>query len=738
MKASLLLSLLGCLGSLFIPFASAAETERIKNGDFENQSPALSGWKFWARDSKSAAEITKEAHGGQGAAHIRNTGAREWNLTNEAHEAVKPGQIFTVTANAKGKGSVTLAVTALSGGKAQSPDINTDSLVSPADWSKLLAEARIPEGCEQIQIRFFGTGLCDLLLDDVTIQEGASRPRLTKPPVEGFARERVRDKMGRGLAAMPAKDGGVYLGWRMLSDDPKDIAFNVYRSLGAEKAKRLNPEPLIKTTNFVDAAAPQGDNRYSVRAIVNGSEKPESESEQISFTSSAGASPYISIKLQGNYDFQKVAIADLDGDGRFDFVIKQPNYNVDPYVNYWKKSQDTFKLEAYRSDGKFLWRYDMGWAIEEGMWYSPYIVYDFDGDGRAEVAVKAGEGDPRDADGRVTTGLEYLLIMDGATGKEKTRAPWPSREGYPDYNYYCRNQLGLAYLDGKTPCLLVERGTYNTIKMIAYEFHDGKLRELWAWNDREEGGAYRGQGAHCLRAADVDGDGRDEVIIGSAVLDDNGKGLWCTRLGHPDHLTVGDLDPARPGLEIQYGIEPRQRKNAICMVEARTGKILWGLDEPTSHVHSSGLCADIDPKYPGAESYGGERDDKNQRWLFSATGKLIAKKDLGGLAPRAAYWDADMQRELVTKEGVHKYNSQSSLVRIEGAVIAITDFLGDWREEIITALPGEMRIYSTTIPAADRRPCLMQDPIYRIDVAVGSQGYYQIPGLSILPGAETK
>ncbi|MCX7825685.1 MAG: silent information regulator protein Sir2, partial [Verrucomicrobiae bacterium] len=484
----------------------------------------------------------------------------------------------------------------------------------------------------------------------------ANPPRTEKPKVQGFARERVNEKMGRGTVAMPTADGKVYVGWRLLADDPKDVAFHVYRSSGG-KPVRLNRAPISRTTDFVDEEPAAGESEYFVR-IAGESHPPETISAA---EDSKGARivrstvGFISLKLQGDYTFQKVAIADLDGDGQYDFVIKQPNVNVDPYKNYWKRSPGTYALEAYRHDGKFLWRRDLGWAIEQGVWYSPYVVYDFDGDGRAEVAVKVGEGDPRDSDGRVTSGPEWVAILDGLTGRERARAPWPSRERFPDYNYYCRNQLGVAYLDGKTPCLIVERGTYNVIKLVAYEFRGGKLRELWRWEEQEETGKYRGQGAHCLRAADVDGDGRDEVIIGSAVIDDNGAGLWTTGLGHPDHMTVGDLDPTRPGLEIEYGIEPRQPKNAICMVDAKTGRILWGLDEPTKHIHASGLCADIDPTHPGAECYAGERDFPEKRWLFSAQGKLIAKQDLGGLAPRAAYWDAGLQRALLVKGRLRKF-----------------------------------------------------------------------------------
>ncbi|GAH32871.1 unnamed protein product, partial [marine sediment metagenome] len=256
-------------------------------------------------------------------------------------------------------------------------------------------------------------------------------------------------------------------------------------------------------------------------------------------------SPFVSVKLEGEHTFQKVGIADLNGDGAYDFVIKQPNANIDPYVKYWKPSPETYKVEAYLSDGTLLWRKDLGWAIEQGIWYSPMVVYDLDGDGKAEVALKTGEGDPRDEDGRVTSGPEWLSILDGMTGEERARVDWPNRELYPSYNYASRNQLCVAYLDGKTPCVIVERGTYNVIHVVAYEYRDGKLRELWRWHDAEEGGIYRGQGAHSMHAADVDGDGRDEVFLGSCVIDDNGNGLWSTGMGHPDHHYVGDIDPAK-------------------------------------------------------------------------------------------------------------------------------------------------------------------------------------------------
>ncbi len=329
---------------------------------------------------------------------------------------------------------------------------------------------------------------------------GGAESAARKPPVQGYAVQRVAENLDRGIVAI-RQGSGVYVSWRLLRADGPAAAFDV-RRVGPDgrAGAPINPRPLGQTTDYLDAAPPGGDWRYTVTRADHGGADPAPATPAV-----VQETPYRAIRLQGSHQFYKVAVADLDGDGRLDFVVKQPQGNVDPYDRYWKKSEDTYKLEAYTHDGRFLWRYDMGWAIEQGTWYAPYLAYDFDGDGRAEVAVKAGEGDPRDPDGRVTTGPEYLALLDGRTGRVVARLDWPDRSGFPNYNYYCRNQLSMAYLDGRTPCLLVQRGTYNTIKLIAYDYHRGALRKLWNWEDTQEaGGGYRGQGAHCLRAADIE------------------------------------------------------------------------------------------------------------------------------------------------------------------------------------------------------------------------------------------
>lgn len=550
-----------------------------------------------------------------------------------------------------------------------------------------------------------------------------------KPKVIGYAQQRVIERLDRGLVALRRDDGSVYLSWRLLKTDPQDIAFDVFRHRpdgpADLAAQQLNDQPVTLTTDFVDKNPGEGnDLEYVVRPV--GSDSNQSPSGR---TTTVLRKNYQSISLVGNHTFQKCGIADLNGDGVYDYVIKQPNANIDPYEKYWKRSPETYKIEAYLSDGTHLWTYDLGWAIERGIWYSPMIVHDLDGDGRAEVCIKAGQSDPRDVDGRVQSGAEYLLVLNGMTGNEKARSDWPDRSLFPSYNYASRNQMCVAYLDGKTPCLIVERGTYNVIEVRAYQLNSGELQQLWQWSDLEEGPRYRGQGAHSMHAVDVDDDGRDEIFLGSAVLDDNGVGLWSTGFGHPDHHYIGDIDPGRPGLEVYYGMETRQSRNGCCLVDARSGELIWGLDTPTRHVHSTGMCADIDPSVPGLECYSSDTDSEKKskiRWLFSASGKTLRTDLDWGFGLRNVYWDADPQRELVRGRNIFKYEGDT-LTQFSGSIVGFADVLGDWREELIVTFPGELRIYTTTIPATDRRVCLMQDPLYRADVCIQAMGYTQCP-----------
>jgi rhamnogalacturonan endolyase len=537
------------------------------------------------------------------------------------------------------------------------------------------------------------------------------------------------EKLGRGLVAVRRPDGHVYLGWRFLADDAPKMGFFVFRRPhgGTEEDwRQLNAAPILDSTNYLDERANPGcAYDYRLQPCLGEVEGPIEGEVTVS---AEGSRPYLCVPLAGGYQPFHVVPGDLDGDGEYELVVKQPLFNSDPYQHpgYWKRSPGTYKLEAYRLDGTLLWQYDMGWAIEQGIWYSPYTVFDLDGDGRAEVFTKAGEGDPREPTGHVTSGPEWLVVLDGETGEEKQRLPWPSRDGFEDYNRYCRNYLYVAYLDGKEPHLVVQRGTYGLIKIEAY---DGGLEKVWSWEASGEYQGYRGQAAHTAVAADVDGDGKDEIVYGSAALDHDGTGLWCRGEGHPDTLHVAHILPDREGLQIFYGIEPPHERYAVCLVDAATGEMIWGYDGPTTHVHGHGMAADVIPDEPGMELWTGEADG-SRYFFYTADGRPIQGDfTQWPLAPFAAYWDIGLTKAVVDPESgrVFAYGQEDYLRFFEGDarphILGVVDMLGDWREEILVGLPGEVRIYTTTIPTGYRRITLMHDRMYRTGAARMGSGY---------------
>ena len=163
----------------------------------------------------------------------------------------------------------------------------------------------------------------------------------------------AREALDRGMVARGTADGKVYVGWRVLKSDPPDMGFNVYRQADAGQPKKLNAEPLSRTSDFVDgAASPDARQAWFVRPVVDGRRGIEA-SPPVLAVGQTHDKPYISIERKDkDATFQKVGIADLDGDRRYDFVLKGPNANIDPWHKYWKPSPDTYKLEAYRHDGQ--------------------------------------------------------------------------------------------------------------------------------------------------------------------------------------------------------------------------------------------------------------------------------------------------------------------------------------------------------------------------------------------------
>lgn len=545
----------------------------------------------------------------------------------------------------------------------------------------------------------------------------------------GWSATRIDEKLDRGAVALAAADGRVHVSWRLLKSDPPKVAFNVYRVTAGAAPVRVNPRPLTATTDILDAgAARDRENAWSVRAVVGGRE--QEDSERAALAPNAPAQSYRSIKLRGDVrSVDRVAIADLNADGTYDFVVKHPAGGIDP--GRIRPSGDTYKIDAYDGrTGASMWRVDLGWNVNHGIWFSPMVARDLDGDHVAEVCLRTApyaatrEQAIDGGKGIILDGPEYLACYDGRDGREIDKVDWIERGKVTDWadttgNRSSRHMLGVAYLDGRTPAVLAVRGTYGLMKVDAWMLRNRKLEKIWRWTNERAPFKYHGQGQHSIKAGDIDGDGFDEILNGSIAIDHDGRTLWSTGMGHGDRFYLADINPARPGLEVWYTIEDPHPQNGVSLWDARTGALLFGTPEPNrDNQIAGGLAGDIDPAHPGMEVWG-------DRHFFTAAGQPIP----GGVPPQSelVWWDADLLREIFSRGAIAKWKGAVLAPRVEGSVQHVADIVGDWREEIVTFAAGELRIYSTTIPATDRRVTLMQDPLYRNDVTHRSMGYPHVP-----------
>ncbi len=585
-----------------------------------------------------------------------------------------------------------------------------------------LGGTRPPEGNDR--------GLRELTEEEIppNLNFYAMDPLYDSEAVLGWASERIEERLNRGMLALSMGEGKVYLGWRLLKSDPEGVAFNVYRSTAGGELVKLNAQPLTKTTDFVDSTARL--DRANTWFVKPAGDAEETQ-DVASLPADAPVQQYRAIALKDDVrGVSMVAVGDLDGDGVYDFVVKHPRGGKDPGRR--GPNRGSYKYDGYNGKtGEFMWRIDLGWNVDMGIWWTPMIVRDLDGDNKAEICVRtadyAATADdmlPSGRTGFILDANDYLAVYDGATGAEIDRAPWIELGTVQDWgdntgNRASRHMMAVAYLDGKTPAILAVRGTYGRMKVDAYVLENKKLRKVWRWTNERAPFMYQGQGQHTVKTGDIDGDGCDEIINGSLAIDNDGRTMWATGLGHGDRSYMGDIDPSRPGWEIWYIIEEPHPRNGACLVDARTGQILFGADEPTNDNElGSAIAADFDPALPGLELAGG-------RFYYSSQGKRIG----GQVPPQGlmAWWDADLLREFVSRRGLAKWNGAGLTpiegVSIEGSVCQVADIEGDWREELVTATRGELRIYSTIVPAADRRVCLMQDPLYRNDVCHHTMGY---------------
>lgn len=565
---------------------------------------------------------------------------------------------------------------------------------------------------------------------------------------DGFAQRQIED-LDRGVVAVRRSASNVFISWRWLGTESEDVAFNVYRG-----DTKINDIPLTNATCFTDHTS--GSETYSVAAVVDGVEQAKSEPANV------WATNYKDINLQvpaggttpdGSYTYSPndASVGDLDGDGKYDIVLKWNPSNAKD--NSQSGYTGNVYIDGYKLDGTHMWRVDLGKNIRAGAHYTQFMVYDFDGDGKAEFACKTAPGtrdgtgtflskgpaasdndaaDYRKSNGYILSGEEYLTIFNGETGAEMATVNYnPPRGSVSSWGDSYGNRVDrflacVAYLDGVHPSLVMCRGYYTRMVLAAWDWDGSNLIQRWVFDTNKSGySSWEHQGNHQVSVADVDFDGKDEIIYGSATIDDDGSGLYNTGLGHGDALHVSDFDPTRPGLEV-FAVHENS-VDGMTLRAAENGKILFQIKAPFDN--GRGVAGDIDPNYYGAEMWSGAGSG-----TYNLDGAVIGSKPSMNFL---VWWDGDLSRELLDGNRITKYG--------EGILLNATDcssnngskstpglsadILGDWREEVIfrTSDNKKLRIYTSTYNTDLRIRTLMHDPQYRVAIAWQNVAYNQPP-----------
>lgn len=526
------------------------------------------------------------------------------------------------------------------------------------------------------------------------------------------------------------------------------------------------------------------------------------------------------------YTPNDASACDMDGDGEEEIILKWDPSNA--HDNAHRGQTSPTYIDCYKLSGRRLWRINLGPNIRSGAHYTQFMCYDYDGDGRGEMIVKTAPGttDGRgqllskgiaqdakhnytyyDENGMIATGPEWLTCFDGRTGEElMTTDYWPHFDIHSDWDHRsnnvdgadkanrgCRFKACVAVLpvNGQArPCAVMNRGYYTYSYFGAYSWDGTSLSLVWQHSSDQPGQGTFGEGAHSLSVGDVDADGYDEIVVGAACIDHDGKTLWRTGLGHGDALHLGEFDPKNPGLEV-YRVTEDETAYDACMMDARTGKILCSLPCKGGDV-GRGTILDCDPRYPGAEFLA-----RTYPALYTCDGKPIAPWKNGAINNHnfRIFWDGDLLEEYHDHRFVSKWNTQTNAwdmvtdMRNYGAhscngtkdVPCIqSDLYGDWREEVVYYVidgedPEEMlarenrprgqrgpqagqqgprngqggqpwrmeqpsfslRIFSTTIPTEHKLPWLRDDHVYDMSIAWQNCSYNQPPHLGYNP-AESK
>ncbi|MEU5870416.1 carbohydrate-binding protein [Glycomyces sp. NPDC047369] len=602
----------------------------------------------------------------------------------------------------------------------------------------------IPVNAGNNTVRLAATSAAGLAnIDYVEVTDGGTPPQQNgKYEVE---------ELTRGVTVVPSGSGRL-VSWRLLGTDPSNVAFNVYRD-----GTKLNASPITGATNYLDNST---SGTYTVRPVVNGVEGAASSAEA-TFNSSG----YLDLPLQRpsggttpsgeafTYEANDLSVGDLDGDGQYEYVVKW--YPSNAKDNSQSGYTGNTIIDAYELNGTRLWRIDLGRNIRSGAHYTQFQVYDYNSDGRAEIAMKTADAtvsgtgqvigsssaDYRNSSGYVLSGPEYLTIFNGQTGAAMdtidynpprgTVSSWGDNYG----NRVDRFLAGTAYLDGSTPSMIFARGYYTRSVIWAVDWNGTDLSTRWTFDSNSAGSQYTGQGAHSLSIADLNGDGNQDVVYGAMAIGSNGQALWRTGFGHGDALHVSDFVPSRAGQEVFMPHESTSQPSSS--LNANNGAILF--QTPACCDNGRGVAANVLASNAGAEYWSSAVDG-----LLNASGQNIGSKP--GSSNFLSWWDGDGERELLDGTSITNYPSGTLL---SGSGVASNngtkatpglsaDLFGDWREEVVwrTSDNTKLRIYATPYQTNLRIATLMHDVQYRVAIAWQNTAYNQPPHPSFYIGSD--
>ena len=593
----------------------------------------------------------------------------------------------------------------------------------------------------------------------------------------GANAQRFTDKLDRGLVAVKTTKG-VYCSWRIQADEYYDVKYNLYRD-----GTRVNAEPL-DVSNFTDASGSEN-SQYTVKAVLNGVEQQASKAATVLGNNYKEIIIKHDKSLKATYEPNDACCADVDGDGEVEILMKFTN--LEESAQRYPKNGPTIDgvetkeysmLACLKQDGTVLWWVNCGPNMGDFQNNEQNIVgYDWDMDGKAEVVMRLEEGSTvHMADGTTYTigadgkngtswtnyrepkaagssewfthyGKEFLWYCEGTTGKpyqciefplkrledgeKDLKAAWGDGYGHRSSKYF----FGAPYLDGKHPSIFLGRGIYTRHKFIAYDV-DPKTHDLnvrWKWTNNQPGSPWYGQGYHNYIVADVDWDGRDEIVWGSMVIDDNGKGLSTTGLGHGDAQHIGDFNPYIHGQEMFACNEDNPSNNYR---DATTSKIYYRKTD----TNDDGRClaGNFYNDFPGAVGH-----SAHDTPISTVTNEHVSTNTNGLSMNFRIYWDGDLLEECfnnteVTKPGVgtiatflgaYSNNGTKATPCYQG------DIFGDWREEVIErTADNNIRIYTTNEPTKWRNYSLWYDHQYRNGMVWQPCGYNQPPHVSYFLG----